>query len=839
MIPQAQVPEGYGLRDIQLELSLKPFFDSTAATREAVCCELFEQWRPLARYAESVSVLLWIGDGSEILEYAGKMDAPFEWARYNGTANHHEWPSDTTSDNPDHNGIGIAVGSRDPEQKGIHCRSYLYRPDPAVFTYSWLQGLVDDLKRIGGELLGKPIWVGNTFDIGPEFARSKFKYEWHREILSDGPVFKEQFISCEGVLHGDDRVYAAYPKGIPEGTTIGSFLGRQTRRLFDDCGFDFLWLSNGFGYALEPWAMVGQVFDGAEYHPERAGPTAERIMGFWRDLRSGLGNETPLRCRGTNLATGIDMGSDASPVKRIFEEVPNVEAPVNSPWAALDGDFGLELAGWMSHIAIHPGESFRFRFYIHDPWWLNSPWFDRYGRRAHDLSLPLSVSRLQPDGSVEIPRDLAFLTVNDSHGQMPPAGTNEVTAFFLRAREKAPDAMGPLVWVYPMTEFEHLAMAAGKPERPFHADAWMGTVINAGVPMNTVAEAEVLATALRKDPTLAQGRVFFAPVPMPGSAYETVIKELIALGADLLLVGPIFEKSFLWEAFGLKSAGSLQGDFEWSGSEETRSRSKLRHLDFLSAGGWSEAVGEAEAAERLALVEFEQDGAKRVAVSVHRTEAGGRLGWIRGSLTTGEFDPEAPKPIRGPILQSMKDEAFLANGALTRVALEAYGWKLNPEGTRDMSTGPYLTAHRHRNGFVLSGYHRNEHSVQRLKLPLGAPLLMGCNNRLENGETVMTGEVAWQYEVRVFVQGMAEGQVMCREVPQLMHGVHRRIVVSGLKDATVQVLPDPEHLDTIRLLRDPMFPYFMGAFIEPEIKVLGGHSVITIEGLSGELLIEW
>ena len=30
----------------------------------------------------------------------------------------------------------------------------------------------------------------------------------------------------------------------------------------------------------------------------------------------------------------------------------------NSPWAALNGDFGLELIGWMSHIAELPGDPF-------------------------------------------------------------------------------------------------------------------------------------------------------------------------------------------------------------------------------------------------------------------------------------------------------------------------------------------------------------------------------------------------------------------------------------------------------------------------------------------------
>ena len=36
---------------------------------------------------ESVSVMLWVGDGSEILDYAGENDDKIEWCRFVGTAN--------------------------------------------------------------------------------------------------------------------------------------------------------------------------------------------------------------------------------------------------------------------------------------------------------------------------------------------------------------------------------------------------------------------------------------------------------------------------------------------------------------------------------------------------------------------------------------------------------------------------------------------------------------------------------------------------------------------------------------------------------------------------------
>ena len=75
------------LKSVTLEMSLKPFRSAEQGEVETVCRAMFEAWRPLVRHAETVCVLLWAADGSEILEYAGDGNAPLEWARYIGGAN--------------------------------------------------------------------------------------------------------------------------------------------------------------------------------------------------------------------------------------------------------------------------------------------------------------------------------------------------------------------------------------------------------------------------------------------------------------------------------------------------------------------------------------------------------------------------------------------------------------------------------------------------------------------------------------------------------------------------------------------------------------------------------
>lgn len=61
------------IRDLSLEMSLKPFTAHDGSDIDAVPGRMFAQWEPLIRQAgcEAVTVMLWTADGSEILDYRG------------------------------------------------------------------------------------------------------------------------------------------------------------------------------------------------------------------------------------------------------------------------------------------------------------------------------------------------------------------------------------------------------------------------------------------------------------------------------------------------------------------------------------------------------------------------------------------------------------------------------------------------------------------------------------------------------------------------------------------------------------------------------------------------
>src|SRR5678810_421401 len=73
--------------NITLEASLKPFKKNDKEYIRQVAKEMFIQWYSLLRHTDTVSIMLWTGDGSEILDYRGALTQPLEWAKYMGNPN--------------------------------------------------------------------------------------------------------------------------------------------------------------------------------------------------------------------------------------------------------------------------------------------------------------------------------------------------------------------------------------------------------------------------------------------------------------------------------------------------------------------------------------------------------------------------------------------------------------------------------------------------------------------------------------------------------------------------------------------------------------------------------
>jgi len=802
------------VKSLTLEVSLKPFFGLDREATIERCRAALRQWNPLASHAKKLSIMIWASDGSEILDYAGDLDGEMEWARYLGNANPH-----------------MPVPN-DPEQKSTHARNYLFRDDATPITYRRYAEVVEAW-RIAGKELGFEMEVGATFDPGGEFAPSKFKYQRHREICLSNTMGKASFVCCYSTLHGDDHAYAGYPEGIPEGTSLGAFLGRQFKHFAHDLGFDFLWLSNGFGFGLETWKTIGPLFDGASFHPEQAGKIREQILDFWRDFRKECPNYR-VRTRGTNLGTGTDLASDATPLRELYAGGFNFDPPPNSPWAAINGDFGIELAGYQSRIVEQPDDrGFPFRFYLHDPWWLNSPWIDRYEGQPHDIYLPLSVARMTEAGSVQTPEHMLLLTIDDSYGKMPDRVPNESTPHLLRGWNERPDEAGPVVWLYPFDEL-HDNLASEKPtlDRLFHTDWFAREALNDGVPLNTVISTRIF-DALDNPATHAlAGRILVTPTPFSPEGEARLLRWIDAGGA-LIVYGPLDHAPTLRERLGLAVAEPLTGKFTvqrtWSGLDRFDSPlpERFTHRPIMSGGALQEVPVAGASCPAIAA----QGDAQRALAAEYTSKAGGRVTWVRGPLPLNVSTEEhLPKPD--------PTEKTFPLGELVRQALATHGWRIGVAADSRAQRHPVLTLHRKSNGWFFSGYLPDTTVGVSLSTPFGAPLFLGTEARLKDDAAHYHFPRAWRHECRVFVE-QAAGTVSAVESCPAQVGVTRRFWVYGLKNAIVRFFPVAGS-GPVTLWIDSQWPHISGTTAQlREVETPQGLMLETVEPISGTGLLSW
>jgi len=816
---QLSTLRGKNFNNITLEASLKPFKKNDKTYIREVAKEMFTQWHSLLRHADTVSVMLWTGDGSEILDYKGFPTQPIEWAKYMGNPN---------TEHPINSG---------PKELSIHERAYLYLENPPNFTYGDLKFIIRTLKEEGKKVTGKPIRVGETFDPGPEFAKSDFKYKNHREILGGSAMGHNTMVSCYSVLKADQTPYAGFPKGIPENTPFGTFLGRQSKLFLQDMGFDFLWFSNGFGYGVEGWSSTGAIFDGKDFDQAKLGAAKSKISDFWKYFRA----ECPtiqIQTRGTNLSAGTDLARDGVDLKSIYKD-KNILPPPNSPWAALDGDFGLEMAGYMSRMSELPDERYLFRFYTHDPWWLNTPWLDRYGREPHDIYLPMSVSRINKKGEVKIPSHLSFLSIDDAHGNMPTQVPDEVTPHILKARYDAPTAPGALVWVYPFDEYHEWAYKY-KDRLPeiYYGDWLIRQAINNGFPLNTVISTRAFQNVVKDKPAFFKESIMVATVPDADSPMEKSLIYFVKKGGKLMVYGPADHggKTFL-DLLNLKNVAPLEGDFKvsttYAGDMLTvKYPDVIHHSRLFSGGGIATKVGNAQDEGTKIRAQMSQSEESRDVVWVRELPEwnGGKAVYVRGT-NSSKFNG-------GKLLNPDDPSKWFTGPLLLRYALAEFGLNCIIQKEDPSVKNPVLTISRSNNAFIFSGYNPNSTITNRFKFPQGAPLLLGLETKLDKGNSVYTLPTAWNRECRVFVE-QNEGILSFKELHSGEKGIRKRFHVRDLENATVRIYADDGVTkENFNAYVNATYPWKTGrvAFKEGDEK-LGKHFVV--EKVTGSLTVSW
>jgi hypothetical protein len=813
------------LKNVTLELSSKPFYNDSEAEVRRVAETMFRQWLPLTKHADIVSVMLWIADGSEILQYTGDLQQSMEWAYWIGVAN----PDPKAPENP---------SPRVAENTHLYPKKY--REDAAPRNYAWLKQLVVVLKEVGAQITGKPIRVGTTFDNGPEFAISDFKYSRHKEIAQAHTIYPNSFVVCTAKLHADPAPYAGFPDGIPEGTSLGCFLGRQFHCFAQDLGFDYIWLSNGMGFGQETWGITGTLFDKQQFHPEKAAQAGQDMIDFWDDFTNNAPGVV-IETRGSNFSAGLEISTDGCPLRHIYNNY-NVAPPVNSPWAALNYNTGVELAAWMSHICEVPGGHFPYRFYTHDPWFYNSPWLDRYGREPWDIFLPLSISRVNRQGQVEIPNSISLLSVDDTLGRLPDQVPNEVIPHLLEAFNNAPDAIAPFLWLYPFNEYDARVHGDKADPAPIFSEEWfLGAAIQNGLPLNTVVSSDSFKAIIASQPDKLIPQLLFVPISGVDAELLSALKKLSDLGGNILFYGPIraaIAELRQWLALELAEEVcgevAIETSLEEDICENDAVARTLQVMPQFNGGGLVEVAASHSTAQQLASAT--QGSSKRVLAQLQTLANGNKIGYVR-SLT-----PCSPEIGKGRDLRVQAPAVAYPSERLLRYMLPCFGWQFREKGYQPDTLLPRINLSRHDNGFRFAIFAPDTSASILANSPLGAPILTEQETRLENGMAIWQPAKCVHQECRCFVRQEAPSVISAKIMWPAYPGYHSRRRYSGLINAELRFFLPKEAGDKLSFTTsNPDGGWFMltDNFLMPtwEDTPYGRCAVFT--GVNGVFQAEW
>ncbi|UKS28727.1 hypothetical protein LOZ80_07315 [Paenibacillus sp. HWE-109] len=771
-------PTNKKLKRASLEMSLKPFKSLEPSAIDAVIAEALRQWQPLLDMAETASMLLWVSDGSEILTWNDDLEQPFEWARYIGFANEEMFSHVSDSNDPH-------IAKR-------------YTESPVSFTYGDLKRVIASIKRIAKQQYGLQMEVGATFDAGPEFAYSDFKYKDHPEInrAELGGTYvnlKSHYtVVCSwSKLKSDAVSYAAYPNGIPEDLPFGEFLGKQCHHYLPALGFDYIWFSNGFAISYFPWTYLGANYDGTNLGIADYEEISSKMLSFWDIFkRECPGVHTEIR--GTNYGTGMDIAKDYIPMLDLYDrEYLDYPAP-NSPWGALNYDFGLEITGHLSKIAEIPKDTYFYRFYANDPWFWQNPWWDYYDREPHDIYCPLAAARVNANGDVEPPGVVQILTIDTEYGELDGEAAAEILQHIQKAFKDAPDQPGLVTWLYPFREIHETAKADNQATgRVFFHDWLIRNAINEGLPLNTVLGTDTFRMMSEEAKAKMKGTVLLVSTLGLSAERLSEIEELVQEGAHVLFYGDVREPALL-ELLQLTRDEELEGDFQLHISlkqdevDNNEPAHLLRHRAEIGDGGLALTLRAGSNAQVHASAT--QQGRERV-FAISRAVNKGRMGWMRGSLP---FEPAGVThlPVRQP------DECY-DSSVLLRYMLQVFGYAITQKKQNQSSQAALFFVSRHENAFWFTGCKQDTTVQLHLGMPEGVPLFPGQSVQLGGATGLYALDRTFHEECRIFVLQKDRTKVLCREnqaFPTWKRQSNRNLSVWHLSNADVTVFPPVEAL---------------------------------------------
>jgi hypothetical protein len=813
----------YHLANVSLEISAKPFLRIDDESILGLMEDVFRHWYSLLKHADTIALLWWLSDGTDILVYNRDIDTPIQWMKYLGFAH-------KTFDVP---------REKDPYGESIVGVPRIYHPGAPALTYGDVRRIVRLMKYAAKNVLQRDLRVGTAFDPGAEFSNHPFRYEQHPELLLGETI---KCIDCTARLHADNQGYAGFPDGIPEGTPFGTFLGRQMKAYLDDMGFDYIWFSNSFGYGRSPYAFggAGQFFDGQRFKPDGNTEVRDRILEFWQLLRREC-PEYPIETRGTDFTVGMNLVNHATPYQAIYNGNFNIVPPPNTPWPALTKNHGLALCGYLSRISAYRGNTLPMRFYATDPWWCNSPWRDMWERQPHDIYLSGAICRIGRNGEVNAFNDFKILSIDSSWGEVEEQIPDEVIPHVKRATALRPDAPPPVMWIYPFDEYHRWTFDDKRLAEVMAGDLLIQNAFNHGLPMSGVMTTSSLVTEISSHPGAYSGSVLVTPVPEPDSPWEEALLKHLQGGGNVLCYGTTEYAGQRWlDKLGIAHAAPIEGELalrmphDPDVYREHAASSACHHDSILSGGGIREILATVSGKTEVLAAVVQGDDERIVAlVRPSKISGAGTVAWVRGTSSV------TVEGVKGRNLATHDPGTFYPCEILLRHALGVLGWENSVIRDNPSRQAVHLMVSRVRNGFVYAGYSPDPTAEFVLGSPLGAPLLPGRDLRIEDGRARTPIHGWFHEEVRVFVQ-QKSGVVGLHAISPKHYRYKRRWALNGLEQATIHFFPEAGcGENTQMLLNTDLGILVTGESFESEMinDRFGEH--VRIDNVSGTLTFGW
>ncbi|MNI23092.1 hypothetical protein D3C73_766610 [compost metagenome] len=566
-----------------------------------------------------------------------------------------------------------------------------------------------------------------------------------------------------------------------------------------------------------------------------------KMLSFWEIFKQ----ECPdyrTEIRGTNYGTGMDLAKDCVPLLDLYERKYVEFPPPNSPWGALNYDFGLELTGYMSRIAVLPSQTYLFRFYANDPWFWQNPWWDLYDREPHDIYCPLTVARVNTEGELESPGIVQILTIDSEKGELDEDIPMEVIPHIKKAFKDAPDQPGILTWLYPFREM-HEAMAESDEHSSdaFFNDWFVRNAINQGLPLNTVLSTDDFFAMHDDAKNKLQDTILFTSAFwIKGEKAQRII-EYIRNGGKIIFYGNVVDPD-LRQLLNLRNEDELEGAFSINltlledtikNEADTRGNGnqQLQHHSHISGGGLSEVVDDLADRNTLVHASVNQLGLERVFTVTRALPEwdGGKVGWVRGSLPF-QSAGVTHLPVR-------QEKEFMDSSVIVRYLLRQFGYSLYQTKEDAASESALMFITRNDNAFILTGCKQDTSVGLQLRFPDGAPLIIGQSVMIGEGTAAYSLDRTFHDECRIFVNQKQISRITCREnqpYPTLKKHIRtiRNLSVYNLIEADVTIYPP------LAQLQDGVVEVKNGEhFLDVSGQMAG--SCIRLTNISGNIDISW